>query len=107
MNLTEREKALAPVKDGYHSVCELKLGQLSEGQEWDAGANTHRYDEDPLILILSHKDAHFCTVSRKDVHCNAMDSRQIELRVWFRIRFRVEAITALAHFDLFLFVLLF
>lgn len=44
MNLTEREKALAPVKDGYHSVCELKLGQLSEGQEWDvrAGANAHR-----------------------------------------------------------------
>lgn len=61
MNLTEREKALAPVKDGYHSVCERKLGQLSEGQEWDvrAGANTHRYEEDPLILIPSYKDMHF------------------------------------------------
>lgn len=57
MNLTEREKALALVKDGYHSVCELKLGQLSEGQEWDvrAGQNTHQYDKDPLILIPTHQ----------------------------------------------------
>lgn len=66
MNLTKREKALAPVKDGYHSVCELKLGQLSEGQEWGvrAGADTHRYDEDPLIfnpITHEHKDMHFYT----------------------------------------------
>lgn len=58
MNLTERENALASVKDAYLGVCELNLGQLSKGQEWDirVGANTHWYDGDPLILIPLHKD---------------------------------------------------
>lgn len=52
------------MKDGYHSVCELKLGQLSEGQEWDVGAgpNTHTGVMNPTTHALLRNTKDGCSV---------------------------------------------